>query len=73
MEFIITAKWEESDKRPHKGWSLYHPTPEGSKPVRTRRGNKKRFATLDQVMKYVKKAYKGYFLAVDGDFKGLLK
>ena len=71
--FSLIVRYEELEKaRPHKGWTIYMLTPKGPKPLKTKRGNLKRFSTLDRVFSWAIKNYAGYGLQIEGPFEGFL-
>ena len=71
--FSLIVRFEViEDGRPKVGWSIYTQTPSGLKPLTTKRGRPRRFATLDKVFSWAAKEYAGYGLQIEGPYEGLL-
>ena len=69
--FSLVVRYEEiKGARPHKGWTIYTKTPKGLKPLMSKRGNLKRFSTLDRVFPWAMKNFEGYGLQIEGPFQG---
>ena len=71
--FSLIVRYEFFENaRPKSGWTIYVQTPKGPKPLTTKRGNLKRFSTLDKVFPWAAKNFRGYGLQIEGPYEGLL-
>jgi len=57
----VTLQYEENaTERPVKGWKIYERQPDGLKPIKTRRGNQRKFKELHCAMDWLNENKLGY-------------
>ena len=71
----LTVKLEISEKeRPREGWKVYEQTPQGEKPITSRRGRVVKFRKIKDAFRWAGENRQGYLICFDGHgYGGLLR